>query len=66
MATTNHGGGSGRLEVKVGFLGGGKMAQAIGKGIVAANILNASNIMASARTDETLSVWKVSCCTMVL
>ena len=48
------------IECKVGFIGGGKMAQAIAKGIIAAKIINSSNIMASAKTDETLSKWAVN------
>ncbi len=48
------------LDCKVGFVGGGKMAQAMGKGFIAANIIKAENVMASARTEETISKWTVS------
>ena len=48
------------LDCKVGFVGGGKMAQAMAKGFISANVLKAANLMASARTDETIAKWTVS------
>ena len=47
------------MDCKVGFVGGGKMAQAMAKGFMAANIIKAENVMASARTEETISKWTV-------
>lgn len=60
MAGTKEGIADDALTCKVGFIGGGKMAQAIAKGILAAKILDAANIMASAKTDATLAIWTVS------
>ena len=60
MAANNSSSSMEELHCKVGFIGGGKMAQAIAHGIVAAKIIQPSNILASARTEETLSKWKVS------
>eukprot|EP00112_Aurelia_sp_Birch-Aquarium-sp1_P010516 Seg2241.4 transcript_id=Seg2241.4/GoldUCD/mRNA.D3Y31 product="Pyrroline-5-carboxylate reductase 3" protein_id=Seg2241.4/GoldUCD/D3Y31 len=45
------------MECKVGFVGGGKMAQAMAKGFIAAKMIKVENVMASARTDETISKW---------
>jgi len=45
------------IQCRVGFIGGGKMAQAIANGIIAAKMISPSNVCASARTDETLSKW---------
>eukprot|EP00794_Sanderia_malayensis_P001460 gene1460-1614_t len=46
------------LDCKVGFIGGGKMSQALAKGFIAANALKAENVMASAKTQETISKWE--------
>ncbi|XP_008558815.1 uncharacterized protein LOC103579233 [Microplitis demolitor] len=42
---------------KVGFIGGGNMARAIGIALIKKNILNPKNIWISARTRETLQMW---------
>ena len=47
------------MDCKVGFVGGGKMAQAMAKGFIAAKMIQAENVMASARTEETISKWTV-------
>lgn len=44
--------------MKVGFIGGGNMASAIGAGLIRKGILNPDNVWVSARTDKTLSFWK--------
>ena len=46
-------------EVKVGFLGGGNMAKAIARGFITSRMVKAENLIASATTTKTLSVWKV-------
>ena len=48
------------LECRVGFVGGGKMTQAMAKGFVSAGVLKPNQLTASARTDATLSKWVVS------
>ncbi|XP_034174719.2 pyrroline 5-carboyxlate reductase [Osmia lignaria lignaria] len=42
---------------KVGFIGGGNMASAIGAGLINKGILNPDNVWVSARTDRTLGFW---------
>ncbi|XP_057335672.1 uncharacterized protein LOC130674375 [Microplitis mediator] len=44
-------------SAKVGFIGGGNMARAIGIALIKKNILNPKNIWISARTRETLQMW---------
>ncbi|XP_058809217.1 uncharacterized protein LOC131674517 [Phymastichus coffea] len=45
-------------EKKVGFIGGGNMAQAIGFGLVKKGVLKSQNIWVSCRTEQSLSIWK--------
>ncbi|XP_076629798.1 pyrroline 5-carboyxlate reductase [Colletes latitarsis] len=42
---------------KIGFIGGGNMASAIGAGLIRKGILNPDNVWVSARTSKTLSFW---------
>ncbi|CAK9820740.1 Pyrroline-5-carboxylate reductase 2 [Anthophora plagiata] len=42
---------------KVGFIGGGNMASAIGAGLIRKGILNPDNVWVSARTNRTLGFW---------
>ncbi|CAG5073458.1 Similar to PYCR2: Pyrroline-5-carboxylate reductase 2 (Bos taurus) [Cotesia congregata] len=44
-------------SLKVGFIGGGNMARAIGLALIKRNILNPKNVWISARTRETLQNW---------
>jgi len=46
-----------KLEGKIGFVGGGAMAQAIAEGLVSSGTVSASSIMASATTDRTKDWW---------
>ena len=48
-------------KVKVGFIGGGKMAQAIASGFLLSGLVKPENIIASAVTENTLNIWKVYC-----
>ncbi|XP_028401530.1 pyrroline-5-carboxylate reductase 3-like [Dendronephthya gigantea] len=45
-------------NVKVGFIGGGKMAQAIASGFLLSGLVKPSDIIASAATEKTLNIWK--------
>ncbi|KAG6795553.1 uncharacterized protein LOC107998629 isoform X1 [Apis cerana] len=45
------------LSNKVGFIGGGNMASAIGAGLIRKGILNPDNVWVSARTNKTLGFW---------
>lgn len=45
-------------SIKVGFIGGGNMASAIGAGLIHKDILNPDNVWVSGRTDRTHSFWK--------
>lgn len=45
-------------SIKVGFIGGGNMASAIGAGLIHKGILNPDNVWVSGRTDRTHSFWK--------
>lgn len=45
------------MSSKVGFIGGGNMASAIGAGLIHKGILNPDNVWVSARTDRTLGFW---------
>ena len=47
-------------DMKVGFIGGGNMALAIAKGFISTETVKKENIFASARTEKTLEVWKVT------
>ncbi|XP_043248964.1 pyrroline-5-carboxylate reductase 2 [Colletes gigas] len=42
---------------KIGFIGGGNMASAIGAGLIRKGILNPDNVWVSARTSKTLKFW---------
>lgn len=44
-------------SLKVGFIGGGNMATAIGAGLIRKGVLSPDNVWVSARTDRTLSFW---------
>ena len=47
-------------NVKVGFIGAGNMAYAIGKALVSSGVVKAENMIASARTRTRLDTcWKV-------
>lgn len=43
--------------LKVGFIGGGNMASAIGAGLIRKDILDPKNVWVSARTERTLAFW---------
>lgn len=45
------------LSTKVGFIGGGNMASAIGAGLIRKGILKPDNVWVSARTNKTLGFW---------
>ncbi|KOC60524.1 Pyrroline-5-carboxylate reductase 2 [Habropoda laboriosa] len=45
------------MSTKVGFIGGGNMASAIGAGLIRKGILNPDNVWVSARTNRTLGFW---------
>lgn len=47
------------FKAKVGFLGGGNMAKAMAKGFIKSKTVNPANIIVSATTEKTLSLWKV-------
>ncbi|XP_029664461.1 pyrroline-5-carboxylate reductase [Formica exsecta] len=44
-------------SIKVGFIGGGNMASAIGAGLIHKGVLNPDNVWVSGRTDRTHSFW---------
>lgn len=44
--------------IKIGFIGGGNMARAIGVGLIKKGILDPKNIWVSGQTDKTLSFWR--------
>ena len=45
--------------MKLGFVGGGKMSQAMAKAFMKAGLVKPENITASAVTEKTLDIWKV-------
>ncbi|XP_012534952.1 pyrroline-5-carboxylate reductase 1, mitochondrial [Monomorium pharaonis] len=45
-------------SIKVGFIGGGNMASAIGAGLIRKNVLNPDNVWVSSRTERTHEFWK--------
>lgn len=45
-------------STKIGFIGGGNMAKAIGASLIRKGVLNPKNVWVSARTDKTLDLWK--------
>ncbi|XP_018356320.1 PREDICTED: pyrroline-5-carboxylate reductase 3-like [Trachymyrmex septentrionalis] len=45
-------------SIKVGFIGGGNMASAIGAGLIRRGILNPDNVWVSSRTDRTHKFWR--------
>ena len=47
------------FKAKVGFLGAGNMAKAMAKGFIKSKTVNPANIIVSATTEKTLSLWKV-------
>jgi len=49
--------GMSKLETKIGFVGGGAMAQAIAEGLVMSGTVNPANIMASATTSRFKDWW---------
>jgi pyrroline-5-carboxylate reductase len=53
-------------KAKIGFIGGGKMAQAIASGFLLSGLVKPENIIASAVTEGTLGVWKVRIHTYIL
>jgi len=46
-------------SAKIGFVGAGNMAQALGKGMISTGLLKADQIIVSAPDDGTLEPWKV-------
>ncbi|XP_078035523.1 pyrroline 5-carboyxlate reductase [Augochlora pura] len=44
-------------STKIGFIGGGNMASAIGKPLIEKGIVNPNNVWVSARTNKTLGFW---------
>ena len=46
-------------SVKLGFVGGGHMSQAIATGFIKSGLVKPENIIASAITEKTLKIWKV-------
>ncbi|EFX79696.1 hypothetical protein DAPPUDRAFT_304427 [Daphnia pulex] len=53
-------------SAKVGFIGAGNMAQALGKGMISAGLLQANQIWANAPDDGTLDVWKAWGCNVLI
>merc|ERR1711872_440514 len=51
----------GKLETKIGFVGGGAMAQAIAEGLIESGTVDSSNIMASALSDRFQYWWTSRC-----
>ena len=47
-------------NVKIGFIGGGNMCQAIAMGFIKSGLVKPKDITASALTEKTLNIWKVS------
>ena len=47
-----------KLEQKVGFIGGGKMALALAKGFMASGLIAPSQVMTSAPSDNNLMLWR--------
>ncbi|XP_012221911.1 pyrroline-5-carboxylate reductase 2 [Linepithema humile] len=45
-------------NIKVGFIGGGNMASAIGAGLIHKGVLNPNNVWVSGRTNRTHNFWK--------
>lgn len=45
-------------SIKVGFIGGGNMASAIGAGLIHKDILNPNNVWVSGRTERTHGFWR--------
>lgn len=45
-------------SLKLGFIGGGNMASAIGAGLILKDILDPKNVWVSSRTEKTLTAWK--------
>ncbi|XP_011644712.1 pyrroline-5-carboxylate reductase [Pogonomyrmex barbatus] len=45
-------------KIKIGFIGGGNMASAIGAGLIRKNVLTPENVWISSRTDRTHRFWK--------
>ncbi|KAF7386283.1 hypothetical protein HZH68_013415 [Vespula germanica] len=45
-------------SLKLGFIGGGNMATAIGAGLIRKGILDPKNVWVSGRTERTLTFWK--------
>ncbi|KAI4489451.1 hypothetical protein M0802_011123 [Mischocyttarus mexicanus] len=45
-------------SLKIGFIGGGNMANAIGAGLILKDILDPKNVWVSSRTEKTLTAWK--------
>ncbi|CAH3032426.1 unnamed protein product [Porites lobata] len=54
------------VKAKVGFLGGGNMAKAMAKGFIKSKTVNPANIIVSATTEKTLSLWKEMGCQTTL
>ncbi|XP_031834432.1 pyrroline 5-carboyxlate reductase [Nomia melanderi] len=44
-------------SIKIGFIGGGNMASAIGAGLIRKGIFDPNNVWVSARTNKTLGFW---------
>ena len=46
------------ISQKIGFVGGGQMAQALAKGFIAAKLIAPDQILVSAPTDRYLKTWR--------
>ena len=46
------------LKSRIGFLGGGQMALALGKGFMQSGLVAPSQVMVSAPTDANLALWR--------
>ena len=46
------------ISQKIGFVGGGQMAQALAKGFIAAKLIAPNQILVSAPTDRYLKTWR--------
>nr|CAH0106347.1 unnamed protein product [Daphnia galeata] len=53
-------------SAKVGFIGAGNMAQALGKGMISAGLLKPNQIWANAPDDGTLDAWKKWECNVLI
>ncbi len=58
MDTSVTSAGAGKLDNRIGFVGGGQMALALAKGFMASGLVSPSQVMASAPSDNNLALWR--------